>query len=370
MLAKILFLGNRVLKYIYMDKYSKNSPIPQVVKKILPGVVSIMVSKFLPVFESPFGNQPKQGSLPPGYQLPPFPFLVPKGKKKIKVGGGSGFVVDSSGIILTNRHVVADPQAEYVVVLNEEKKCPARILARDPINDIAILKIEEEGLPTIKLGDSSSLELGQTAIAVGNALGNFLNTVSVGVVSGLSREITAGDVVTKKMTKLRGLIQTDAAINPGNSGGPLVDIDGKAIGINTAMVFMAENIGFALPINNAKKALADLKKYGRIRHPFLGLRYVLLDKELQEKFNLPVDNGALVVSEPVPDGKAVVPNGAADRAGIKEGDIILEIQNEKVSSKKPLEDILQNHKIGQTVTIKFLRKGKVIDSKAILTERE
>jgi serine protease Do len=353
-----------------MGKYMQNSPIPKMVKKILPGVVSITVSKFLPIFESPFGGHQKQGALPPGYQLPPFPFLVPKGKKRVRVGGGSGFIVDPSGIILTNRHVVADPQAEYVVVLNEEKNCPAKILARDPINDVAILKIEEKGLPAIELGNSSELELGQTAVAIGNALGNFLNTVSVGVVSGLSREITAGDVVTKKMTKLRGLIQTDAAINPGNSGGPLMDINGRAIGINTAMVFMAENIGFALPIDNAKKALADLKKYGRIRHPFLGLRYVLLDKELQEKFNLPMDHGALVVSEPVPEGEAVVPGGAADTAGVKEGDIILEIQNEKVSSKRPLEDILQKHKIGQTVTIKLSRSGKTVTSKAVLTERE
>ena len=353
-----------------MEKYNQNSPIPGIIKKTLPAVVSVMVSRYLPVFESPLGKKALDKELPPGYQLPPFPLLSPKGKKKVKVGGGSGFIVDSSGIILTNRHVVADPKAEYMVIVNEEKRCPATILARDPINDIAILKIEEENLPTIELGNSLGLELGQTAIAVGNALGNFLNTVSVGVVSGLSREITAGDVTTQKMTKLRGLIQTDAAINPGNSGGPLIDINGKAIGINTAMVFMAENIGFALPINNAKKALNDLKEYGRIRHPFLGLRYVLIDKDLQEKFNLPTENGALVVSEPAPEGGAVIPGGAADKAGIKEGDIILEIGDEKVCPKKPLEDILQKCQIGQTISMKFLRKGKTIVSRAKLTERE
>ena len=297
----------------------QHSPIPGVVKRVLPAVVSIAVSKMLPVYESPFGSNQGPHHLPPGYKLPPMQFLVPKGKKKVKVGGGSGFIVESSGIILTNRHVVADTQADYVVVLNEEQKYPAEVLARDPVNDIAILKIEAQDMPTIELGTSSNLELGQTAIAIGNALGNFLNTVSVGVVSGLSREITAGDVTTKKTTKLRGLIQTDAAINPGNSGGPLIDIDGKAIGINTAMVFMAENIGFALPIDNARKVLADLKKYGRIRYPFLGIRYILLDKEVQEKFKLPVDHGALVVSEPVPDGQAVLPGGAADKAGVKEG---------------------------------------------------
>jgi len=349
-----------MLGYNCMEKYSQDSPIPKVVKKVLPAVVSIAVSKMLPIFESPFGGG--EGEL--------FPFLIPRGKKKIKVGGGSGFIVDPSGIILTNRHVVSDPQAEYVVVVNEEEKYPAKILARDPIRDIAILKINGENLPTVKLGDSSKLELGQTAIAIGNALGTFQNTVSVGVVSGLSREITAGDIITQKTTRLRGLIQTDAAINPGNSGGPLIDINGEAIGINAAMVFMAENIGFALPINNAKKDLEDVKKYGRIRQPFLGVRYLLLNKELKEKFNLPIDHGALVISEPIPGGEAVVPGGAAQKAGLKDGDVILEIKNEKITQKNPLEDILQRCKIGQEVSLKVLRKGKEIMCKAVLEERK
>lgn len=347
----------------------RNSPIPGIVKKVLPCVVSVIVSKLLPVFETPYGLMPQPEESPFGPPLP-FPFMVPKGKKKIQIGGGSGFIVDSSGIIITNRHVVADPLAEYTIVLNEEKKYPAEILARDSINDVAIIKIKEKNMPALPLGDSSKLALGQTAIAIGNALGNFLNTVSVGVVSGLSREISAGDVITKKMTKLRGLIQTDAAINPGNSGGPLIDITGKVIGINTAMVFMAENIGFALPINNAQKDLQDLKKFGRIRHPFLGLRYVILDKELQEKFKLPVACGALVISEAAPDGQAVVPGGAADKAGIKEGDVILEIANQLISQKNPLEEILQKQKIGDSVTLKIMRKGQPLTLKATLTERK
>jgi len=344
-----------------MTKYSNNSPIPKIVKKVLPGVVSITVSKMMPVFETPFGPSP--------FGFDGF-FMVPKGKKKIQVGGGSGFIVDPSGIILTNRHVVSDPQAEYLVVLDEEKKYPAEILVKDPINDVAIIKIKEKNLPVIELGDSSKLELGQTVIAIGNALGNFLNTVSVGVVSGLFREITAGDAVTQSFTKLRGLIQTDAAINPGNSGGPLIDIEGKAIGINTAMVFMAENIGFALPINNAKKDLADLKKYGKLKQPFLGVRYVLLNKDLKEKFNLSVDYGALIVSEPAPGGEAVVAGGAADRAGIKEKDILLEIKKQKITQKTPVEDLLQKCEIGEMIDIKALREGREIFFKVSLEERE
>jgi len=367
-LTKILSFDNGYDKIKTMEKYMKNSPIPQVVKKVLPAVVTITVSKMLPVFEAPFGTPPGFNPQSPFRGFNGF-FMVPKGKKKVKVGGGSGFIVDSSGIILTNRHVVADPHAEYVVMLNEKDNYPAEILARDPINDVAIIKIKKKGLPTIELGDSTKLALGQTAIAIGNALGIFRNTVSVGVISGLSREITAGDTITKKMTKLRGLIQTDAAINPGNSGGPLIDISGKAIGINTAMVFMAENIGFALPINNAKKDLQDLKKYGKLRLPFLGIRYIPLNEELQKRFNLSVKYGALVISEPVPDGGAVVPGGAAAKAGIKEGDVILEIQKIKVFDKNPVEEILQKCKIGQTVNLKALRKGKEMIFQVILAER-
>ncbi len=346
-----------------MHRYNKNSPIPKIVKKTLPGVVSVTVSKMLPVFETPFNN--------PGS---PFGFdgffMVPKGKKKIQVGGGSGFIIESSGIILTNRHVVADPKAEYVAVLNEEKKCPAKVLARDPINDIAILKIEGKGLPTVKLGDSSKLELGQTVIAIGNTLGSFRNTVTTGVVSGLSRQITAGNAATKQSTKLRGLIQTDAAINPGNSGGPLIDMEGKAIGINAAMVFMAENIGFALPINNAKKDLKDLKKYGKLKLPFLGVRYVILNKEMKERFQLPLDRGALIISEPTPGGEGIVPGGAAEKAGVKEGDVILSIGQEKITEKKPIEDILQKCKVGQELNLEVSRKGKILNLRASLNERE
>jgi len=349
-----------------MEKYSKNSSIPGVIKKVLPAVVSIVVSKMLPVFEAPFGT-------PQNPMDPNTPLMVPKGKKKMDIGGGSGFIVDSSGIILTNRHVVSDPSAEYIVIVNDEEKYPAQILTRNPIQDVAILKIDKKNLPVIELGDSSGLELGQTAIAIGNALGTFRNTVSVGVVSGLSREISAGDTTNNTVTKLRGLVQTDAAINPGNSGGPLIDINGKAIGINTAMVFFAENIGFALPINNAKRDLDDLKQFGRLRLPFLGIRYVLLDKELQEKFKTLLDHGALVIAEKTAQGPTaggVVLGSTAHQAGVQEGDIILEVKNIKVSSKSPLEDILQKCKIGENLNLKISRNGQEMTLKVKLDERK
>ena len=217
----------------------KEKAIPQVVKEVLPAVVSIVISKYLTIYER--------------YSFPFFGFdeflPIPKGRKKVKVGGGSGFIVDPNGLILTNRHVVADPNAEYVVILNDEKKLKSEVLATDPLHDIAILKIKAKNLPIIELGDSSKLELGQTVIAIGNVLGAFRNTVSVGVVSGLSREIVGGDLLTGKRIRMKRLIQTDAAINPGNSGGPLVNLESKAIGINTAVVFFASlSIKTTLPI--------------------------------------------------------------------------------------------------------------------------
>lgn len=340
--------------------------IPQIVKKVLPAVVSITISKYLTVFESPLG--PGLGSpFGPGFEQ--F-FVVPKGKKKIKVGGGSGFIIDPNGIILTNRHVVADPQAEYLVLLDSDKKYQAQVLARDPINDIAVLKINAQNLPFVELGDSSKLELGQAAIAIGNALGTFKNTVSTGVVSGLSREIKAGSTLSGEITRLRGLIQTDAAINPGNSGGPLVDEKGKVIGINAATVFLAENIGFALPINSAKKDLEEVKNYGRIRQPFLGVRYVLLNKKLQQQYGLPSKEGALVISEPIPEGQAVVPNSPADKAGLQEGDIILTVNKEKITVKNPLINILNNFKAGEQIELTILRQGKQFSSQTKLEEKK
>lgn len=339
---------------------AEENQIVKTIKKVLPAVVTITISKYLTVIERPSGF---------GFPFEEFFFIPRARKKKEKIGSGSGFIVDPNGIILTNRHVVADPEAEYLVILDNEEKYKAEVLARDPINDIAILKIRAKNLPIIELGDSSKLELGQTVIAMGTALGMFKNTVSVGVISGLSRDIRASTTLGGEVTQLRGLIQTDAAINPGNSGGPLIDTQGKAIGINVAMVFLAENIGFALPINAAKKDLEELKKYKRIRQPFLGVRYILINKELKERYDLPTDYGALVVSEPF-KGEAVVPGGPADKAGIKESDIILEVEGKKISQKDPLLELLQTFKVGDKIKLKILRDKKELTLTVKLGEKK
>src|SRR3990167_6966009 len=199
------------------------------VKKVAPSVVSIVISK----------HMPKIKSLYPAPFLGPFAFGETDGTEMVKVGGGSGFVVHPDGLVLTNKHVVFDADAEYTVITTDLKEYSGKVISRDPINDIAVLKINAKGLPAVRLGNSSKLELGQTVIAIGNALGLFSNTVSKGIISGLSRTISAslGSSPEGHVENLRGVIQTDVAINSGNSGGPLVNLDGEVIGINTAVIF-------------------------------------------------------------------------------------------------------------------------------------
>ncbi len=339
----------------------ERSPIIEVAKKVCPAVITIVVSKDLPKIEGfyflPFGDQK---------------FIMPKLDKKrerTKIGGGSGFIVSAEGYVITSSHVVADTEADYTVILEPKKKYPAKIVSRDPINDIAVLKINARSLPYLGLGDSEKIELGQTVIAVGNVLGEFHDTISTGVVSGLSRQIIAGHPFSRQAERLRGLIQTDAAINPGNSGGPLIDIEGKVIGINTAVVMGAQNIGFAIPINYAKKDLEEVKKYGKIKRPFLGIRYILLNKEIAEKNKLPVNCGALIVRESLGES-AVVKGSTADKAGLKEYDIILECNGGKITEKNPLANILQELKISDEISLKVLRERKEIIIKVKLEEKK
>src|SRR3989338_5980900 len=349
---------------------SEKSPIIKIVKKCSPAVVSIIIAKNLPSLENfpdfspflPFGFDPKELYK----QIPPEMFDE---HGRVKIGGGSGFIISPDGFVLTNKHLVIDPKADYTVVTSEGKKCHAKVVARDPINDVAVLKIECSGMPHIELGESSNLDLGQTVVAIGNALGQFQNTVSTGVISGLSRHITAQGEMSGQRQELRGVIQTDAAINPGNSGGPLVDIDGKAIGINSAVVFGAQNIGFAIPINAAKKAMDDIKKFGRIRAPFLGLRYILVDPGLKIRHNLPVDYGALVVPEATPGDYGVLQNSPAFKAGILEHDIILEADKQKITRELPLSDIIQKNEVGDKINLKVLRRdAKEFSAEVVLEE--
>ncbi len=354
----------------------ENSAAIKTIKKALPAVVSVMITKTLGDLEQEAAKQPV-GEI---FGMPFF-FGNPNDQKidhkkhnhnkKVPVGGGSGFLVSRNGMVLTNKHVVVDPDAEYTVIAQSGKKYKAHVLARDPINDVAILKIQEaNSMPFLELADSYKLELGQTVIAIGNALGNFQNTVSMGIISGLSRFITAQNPESNNVQRLRGLIQTDAAINPGNSGGPLVDLEGKVIGINTAIIFGAQNIGFAIPIDSAKKDLESVQKFGRIRIPSLGVRHLIITPGSQQEFHLPVSHGALVMGEHLPNDFAVIPGSPAAKAGVAEGDIILEFNEKKITPENNLEYLLNQCQIGQTVALKILRKNKEKILKAVLGERK
>lgn len=347
----------------------ESSPIIDTIKKTMPSVVSIIISKSVKAIEEEMAKQ-SASLLPMGQEKMDIPKEAIDAHGMVKVGGGSGFIVDEGGIILTNKHVIADAEAEYEVFLSDGEQYPAEILARDPINDVAILKVKcPKKLPALTLGDSRDLELGQTVIAIGNALGIFKNTVSRGIISGLSRSISAQADPASPFQEMRGLIQTDAAINPGNSGGPLVNIFGEVIGINAAIVFGAQNIGFTIPINAAKRDLEDLKKFGTIRRPLLGIRYITVDQNLKEKMKLPVDYGALILNESHLD-EGVVKGSPANKAGLKEKDLILEFNGEKISSEKTIQDYLETCKVGDIINLKVLRKNKEWIAKVALEQRK
>ena len=339
----------------------EKSPIVKIAKKVCPAVITIIISKDLPKIE--------------GYYLLPFrgkELIFPRLKKEKelrKIGGGSGFIVSPDGYVLTANHVVGDPDAKYTIIIDPKHKYPAKVLARDPLADVAILKIDGKNFPYLELGDSNKIELGETVIAVGNPLGEFEDTISAGIISGLSRRITAYGGLLSKATSLRGLIQTDAAINPGNSGGPLVNMEGKAIAINNAMVMGAQNIGFAVPINYAKKDLEEVKKYGKVKKPFLGVRYIILNKALSQAQKLPVNYGALVIRESLGENP-IVKGSAAEKAGIKEYDIILKADGKKITKDYTLADVLSKHEVGDTITLEVLRGKKKINLKAKLQERK
>lgn len=341
--------------------------IPDVVEKASPAVVSVIVSKYVPVLEqyyiNPFEQFEEFFGRPFGFEIPQY---REKGKELQEVGGGTGFIVSSNGLIVTNKHVVLDEDAEYTVLMNDGRKFPAPVLARDPVQDIAVLKISASGLSTVKLGDSDKLRIGQTVIVIGNALGEFRNTVSVGVISGLARTITAGGGGFSE--QLEEVIQTDAAINEGNSGGPLLNLYGEVIGINTAMAQGAENIGFAIPINKGKKDISDIETKGKISYPFLGIRAALINQSIQQQYNLPYDYGALVVRGSTADEKAVMPGSPAEKAGIVENDIILEIDRVRVNQDNTLSKLILKYNVGDKIILKIYHQDQEKIVEATLEE--
>ncbi len=344
---------------IINNDYEKT--VIQTVENVQKSVVSIVISKDVPIIEQsfpqgfdPFSQFFGNGSSPFSIQIPQ---LEQKGTKRQDIGGGSGFLVSADGMIVTNRHVVDQEGAEYTVFLNDGTKHTAKIVARDQLNDIAVLKIDVNNLPFLSFADSSALKVGQTAIAIGNSLGELRNTVSTGVVSGLSRSITAGNGFGKS-EQLNEVIQTDAAINPGNSGGPLLNLSGQVIGVNVAIAQGSQNVGFALPANEIKKVVESVQKTGKISRAYIGVRYTEITPAIKETNKISVDYGALVIRGDSAQELAVIPGSPANKAGIVEGDIILEIDGKKLDAETSLASTIGNKAPGDTVKLKILSKGE------------
>ncbi|MBX4204706.1 MAG: trypsin-like peptidase domain-containing protein [Candidatus Doudnabacteria bacterium] len=328
---------------------NEQSGVVDVVKGASPAVVSIIISKDLSklqnnsssFFDFPFSldpfyqNRSSSGDSTPNIQ---------------QVGGGSGFIIRADGLIVTNKHVVDDTSATYTVLTNDGKEYDAQVLSRDPTNDIALVKINAQNLPTVPLGDSGRIQIGQTVVAIGNSLGEYRNTVTRGIVSGIGRTITAGG--TSGSEQLEGVIQTDAAINPGNSGGPLLDIGGSVIGINTAIDQQGQLVGFAIPVNDIKHDLDSFNKNGQIVKPFLGVRYVLVNDTVKKDNNLSVNYGALITGDT--NSPAVVAGSAAAKAGLKNGDVILEVNGSRIDEQHSLAQLLKDYSPNDVVKMKVL----------------
>lgn len=342
---------------------SKDDLIVKIVNDVSPAVVSVVATKDIPIIEEYYIN-PFLGEFPFDIQIPQY---RQKGTEQRQVSSGSGFFVSSDGLVITNKHVVEDKEATYSVILNDGRKLEATVLTRNPFQDIAILKVKDDNFKFILLGDSDKVKIGQSVIAIGNALGEFQNTVSIGIISGLNRTVVAGGSLSG-LEELEGLIQTDAAINRGNSGGPLLNLSGEVIGINTAMAQGAENVGFAMPINVAKRDIQDIGEFGKIKYPFLGIRYQIITPAFQKEKNLPVDYGLLLVKGP--NGEpAITKDGPAEKAGLKEGDIILEFNGNKLDRVNSLGLLLSKSRVGDKATLKVLRDGKEMGVEITLAER-
>ena len=257
--------------------------------------------------------------------------------------GGSGFIVSSDGYVVTNNHVISD--AEQVQVIMNGRTFEAEVKGTDPATDLALLKIDGKDLPTLPLGDSASLRVGDWVMAIGSPQA-LTNTVTVGVVSAKQRRIN----ISSETSSFENFIQTDAAINFGNSGGPLVDLQGRVIGINTAISFGSENIGFAVPVNTLKQVLPQLREEGRVRRGYLGIAVNELSPEAAEAFGLESTDGALVMN--------VLPGLPADKAGLRNGDIIISADGNRISSTRELIDYVSSKGPDATVGLEILRQGK------------
>jgi len=326
---------------------TEESAVIDVAERVSPSVVTVSVTREQVQQFNPFSNP---------FGAFTFPQETPQTEEQ---DIGSGFILSSDGLVVTNRHVVDDANAKYKVITKDDKEFEVRKIYRDPVNDMAILQIDSDGLTPVELGDSDTLKVGQFVIAIGTALGEFRHTVTTGVISGLGRGIQAGDPFGGVVEELDDVIQTDAAINPGNSGGPLLNSAGQVIGVNAAVAGGAQNVGFAIPINVVKESLDNFNSTGRFSRPFLGVRYQVISQETAILNDVP--QGAYVIE--------VIQGSAADSAGILQGDIITKLADQDISEESgSLASIMREKKVGDRVSVEIWRDGKTMSLQVTLQE--
>lgn len=271
-------------------------------------------------------------------------------------GAGTGIILSSDGYILTNKHVIEGSRELVIVTSDGTVYDDVEVVGADPLNDIAFLKVNGvKDLQPATLGDSSSVRIGQNVVAIGNSLGEFHNTVTSGIISGTGRPIAAIAEEGDDPETLTDLIQTDAAINHGNSGGPLTNLSGQVIGINTAIAEDAQSIGFAIPINSAKGIIEHLLKTGKVQRAYLGINYVMITPEMAKKENLSVKKGALITSD---QGQSVISGSPAEKAGLKDGDIIAKVGDLEVGDRGSVASLISEYSVGERVQLDVIRDGK------------
>lgn len=330
--------------------------ISTIANQVSPSVVSVEVTSTTQTV-SPFGDLFGGGG----------------GSQGTQQSAGTGIIIDKSGVIVTNRHVVPAGTTNVSVTLSDGTKYDnVQVLGRtsssDPL-DVAFLKITDtkgKTLTAATLGDSSKVGIGDSVIAIGNALGQFQNTVTSGIISGHGRSVEAGDANGTSTENLEDLFQTDAAINEGNSGGPLVDLEGEVIGINTAVAGNAQNIGFSIPINDLKGVIQSVLSTGKLERPYLGVRYVTITADIAKSYNLDTSQGVYIPPSAALGSASIISGGPADKAGIKEGDIITKVDGDTIDESHSLTSLLNKHAVGDTVQLTIMRSGKQITLNATL----
>ena len=340
---------------------AEESATVEIVGKVAPAVTGVTIRKPMETISSGggptilFNGQPFGGG------------TTPKSTREdglVDVGSGTAFFVDATGLLLTNRHVVEDEDARYFVTTQAGDEYEVDVVARDTLYDVAVLrvkegKVPEGGFPTVALATHETLRIGQTVIAVGNALGAFNNTVTKGIISGTNRDLVAGGGGSSE--RIQEAIQTDAAINPGNSGGPLVNLQGEVIGINTAVSNRGNGLGFAIPISVGRKVTSDVLAFGHIVRPWLGVRYVMLSDENTEELGLQkLQRGAYILEEEETDVPGVLVGSPADDAGLLEKDVIVKVNDQLLTEDDQLATVLNRFKPGDVITLEVLREGGTI----------